>query len=43
MADTRDEWELVAVKAKKWLKKQPTPSGASLEDLDKKALETLQV
>ena len=43
MADTRDEWELVAAKAKKWLKKQPTPAGARLEDWDKKALETLQV
>ena len=42
MADTRDEWELVAAKAKKWLKKQPT-LGVSLEDLDKKALETLQM
>ena len=33
----QEEWELVAMKAESWVKRQTLPSGVSLEDLYKAA------
>ena len=37
----QDEWELIAMKAKSWLKRQPLPAGVTLSDLKQAAEKTL--
>ena len=37
----QEEWELIAMKAESWLKRQPLPPGVSLSDLNKAADKTL--
>ena len=40
MSESQDEWELVAMKAENWLKKQNIP-GVTIEELKKKAEQTV--
>jgi hypothetical protein len=40
MSESQDEWELVAMKAENWLKKQNVP-GVTIEELKKKAEQTV--
>ena len=37
LLELKDEWELIAMKAKNWLKKQHVPEGHNTESLLKKA------
>ena len=37
----QDEWELIAMKAESWLKRQPLPAGVTLSDLKQAAEKTL--